>query len=112
MQEVVRAEVLKLLQACIIYPISNSPWVSPSQVVPKKSGITVVQNEKGEEVSTRLTSGWSVCIDYRKLNVVTRNDNFPLPFIDQVLERVSGHPFYCFLDGYSRYFQIEIDVED
>ncbi|RVW14734.1 Retrovirus-related Pol polyprotein from transposon opus [Vitis vinifera] len=58
-------------------------------------------NEKGEEVSTRLTSGWSVCIDYRKLNVVTRNDNFPLPFIDQVLERVSGHPFYCFLDGYS-----------
>ncbi|RVW18735.1 Retrovirus-related Pol polyprotein from transposon 17.6 [Vitis vinifera] len=80
--------------------------------VPKKSGITVVQNEKGEEVATRLTSGWRVCIDYRKLNVVTRKDHFPLPFIDQVLERVSGHPFYCFLDGYSGYFQIEIDVED
>ena len=112
MQEVVRAEVLKLLQACIIYPISNSPWVSPTQVVPKKSGITVVQNEKGEEVATLLTSGWRVCIDYRKLNVVTRNDHFPFPFIDQVLERVSGHPFYCFLDSYSGYFQIEIDVED
>nr|CAN79359.1 hypothetical protein VITISV_033507 [Vitis vinifera] len=56
--------------------------------------------------------GWRVCIDYRKLNVVTRKDNFPLPFIDQVLERVSGHPFYCFLEGYSGYFQIEIDVED
>ena len=109
---VVIAEVLKLLQAGIIYPISDSPWVSPTQVVPKKSGITVVQNEKGEEVATRLTSGWRVCIDYRKLNVVTRNDHFPLPFINQVLERVSGHPFYCFLDGYSRYFQIEIDVED
>ena len=104
MQEVVRAEVLKLLQASIIYPISDSPWVRPTQVVPKKSGITVVQNDKGEEVSTRLTTGWRVCIDYRRLNVVTRKDHFSLPFIDQVLERVSGHPFYCFLDGYSGYF--------
>ena len=112
LQEVVRAEVLKLLQAGIIYPISDSPWVSPTQVVPKKSGITVVQNEKGEEITTRLTSGWRVCIDYKKLNVVTRKDHFPLPFIDQVLERVSGHPFYCFLDGYSGYFQIEIDLAD
>ncbi|RVW66913.1 hypothetical protein CK203_064087 [Vitis vinifera] len=104
--------LLKLLQAGIIYPISDSPWVSPTQVVPKKSGITVVQNDKGEEVSTHLTSSWRVCIDYRKLNVVTRIDHFLLPFIDQVLERVSGHLFYYFLDGYSRYFQIEIDVED
>ncbi|KAL6338382.1 hypothetical protein AAG906_018753 [Vitis piasezkii] len=112
MQEVVRSEVLKLLQAGIIYPISDSLWVSPTQVVPNKSGITVVQNEKGEEVSTRPTSGWRVCIDYRRLNSVTRKDHFPLPFMDQVLERVSGHPFYCFLDGYSGYFQIEIDLED
>ena len=72
----------------------------------------MIQNEKGEEVSTRLTSGWRVCIDYRMLNPVTRKDHFPLPFMDQVLERVSGHPFYCFLDGYSGYFQIEIDLED
>ena len=72
----------------------------------------MVQNDKGEEVSTRLTSGWRVCIDYRNLNVVTRKNHFPLSFIDQVLERVSDHPFYCFLDGYSRYFQIEIAVED
>ncbi|RVW80990.1 Transposon Ty3-I Gag-Pol polyprotein [Vitis vinifera] len=112
MQEVVRAEVLKLLQAGIIYPISYSTWVSPTQVVPKKSGITVVKGENGDEVSTRLTTGWRVCIDYGKLNTVTRKDHFPLPFMDQVLERVSGHPFYCFLDGYSGYFQIEIDVED
>ena len=55
----------------------------------------MVQNENGEEIATCLTSGWKVCIDYRKLNVVTRKDHFPLPFIDQVLERVSSHPFYC-----------------
>nr|CAN67037.1 hypothetical protein VITISV_027221 [Vitis vinifera] len=86
--------------------------VSPTQVVPKKSRITMVQNDKGEDVSTRLTTGWRVCIDYKKLNTMTRKDHFPLPFIDQVLERVSGHPFYCFLDRYSGYFQIEIDLED
>ena len=72
----------------------------------------MVQNDKGEEVSTRLTSGWRVCIDYRKLNAVTRKNHFPLSFIDQVLERVSSHPFYCFLDSYSGYFQIDIAVED
>ncbi|RVW18615.1 hypothetical protein CK203_106047 [Vitis vinifera] len=59
----------------------------PTQVVPKKSGITVVKGENGDEVSTRLTTGWRVCIDYRKLNAVTRKDHFPLPFMDQVLER-------------------------
>ena len=112
LQEVVRIEVLKLLQAGIIYPISDSTWVSPTQAMPKKSGVTTVKNEKGEELSTRLTTSWRVCIDYRRLNEVTRKDHFPLPFIDQLLERVSGHPFYCFLDGYSGYFQIEIAPED
>ena len=112
LQEVVRVEVLKLLQAGIIYPISDSTWVSPTQVVPKKSGVTTVKNEKGEELSTRLTTSWRVCIDYRRLNEVTRKDHFPLPFIDQLLERVSGHPYYCFLDGYSGYFQIEIALEN
>ena len=81
-------------------------------MVPKKSGVTTVKNEKGEELSTRLTTGWRVCIDYRRLNEVTRKDHFPLPFINQLLEKVSGHPFYCFLDGYSGYFQIEIAPED
>ena len=109
MLEVVHAEVLKLPQAGIIYPISNSTWVSPTQVVPKKSGVTTVQ---GEEVPTCLTIDWRVCIDYRRLNEVTRKDHFPLPFMDQLLERISGNPFYCFLDGYSGYFQIEIYVED
>ena len=69
-------------------------------------------NEKGEEIPTRLTTGWRVCIDYRRLNEVTHKDHFPLPFIDQLLERIYGHPFYCFLDGYSGYFQIEITIED
>ena len=112
MQEVVRAEVLKLLQAGIIYPISNNTWVSPTQVVPKKSGVTTVHNEKGEEMPTRFTMGWRVCIDYRRLNEVTRKDHFPLPSMDQLLERIFVHPFYCFLDSYSGYCQIEIAAED
>ena len=81
-------------------------------MVPKKSGVTTIRNEKGEELSTRLTTGWRVCIDYRRLNEVSRKGHFPLPFIDQLLERVFGHPFYFFLDGYSGYFQIEIAPED
>ena len=112
MQEVVHVEVLKLLHVRIIYPISDSPWVSPTQVVPKKSGVTIVQNQKGEDMPTLLTTSLRVCIDYKRLNAVTRKDHFPLPFIDQLLERVSRHPFYCFLDGYSGYFQIEITMED
>ena len=104
MQEVVRAEVLKLLQAGIIYPILDSTWVSPTQVVPKKLGVTTVHNEKREEMPTRLTTSWRVCIDYRRLNEVTRKDHFPLPFMDELLEMIYGHPFYCFLDGYSGYF--------
>ena len=112
MQDVVHAKVLKLLQAGIIYPISDNTSVSPTQVVPKKSGVTTVHNEKGEEMPTFLTTGWRVCIDYRRLNEVTRKDHFPLPFMDQLLERISSQPFYYFLDGYSGYFQIEITVED
>ena len=81
-------------------------------MVPKKSGVTTVHNKKGEEMPTRLTTGLRVCIDYRRLNEVTRKDHFPLPFMDQLLERISGQPFYCFLDGYSGYFQIEIATED
>ena len=112
MKEVVRAEVPKLLQAGIIYPISDSTWVSSTQVVPKKSGVTTVHNEKGEEMPTRFTTGWRVCIDYRRLNEVTRKDHFLLPFVDHLLEMISSHPCYCFLDGYLGYFQIEIAAED
>ena len=112
MKEVVKEEVLKLLDVGVIYPIADSKWVSPTQVVPKKSGITVVANENNELIPTCVTLGWRVCIDYRKLNAGTRKDHFPLPFVDQMLERVAGHEFYCFLDGYSGYNQIEIALED
>ncbi|CAL8988576.1 unnamed protein product, partial [Prunus brigantina] len=93
-------------------PYFDSKWVSPVQVVPKKSGITVVKNEANELVPTRMTTGWRVCIDYRKLNTATSKDHFPLPFIDQMLERLAGHSHYCFLDGYSGYNQIAIAPED
>src|SRR5579862_8960135 len=112
MQEVVKNEVLKLLKVGIIYPIADSKWVSPIHVVPKKSGITVVRNEKDELIPQRLQTGWRVCIDYRRLNTSTKNDHFPLPFIDQMLERLAGHSHYCFLDGYSGYNQITIAPED
>ena len=112
MKEVVKKEVLKPLDVGVFYPIANSKWVSPTQVVPKKSGVTVVANENNELIPTLVTSGWWVCIDYRKLIAGTRKDHFPLPFVDQMLERVLRHEFYCFLDGYSGYNQIEMALED
>jgi hypothetical protein len=99
----VRTEVIKLLDTGIIYPISDSKWVSPIHVVPKRAGLTIVKNKDNELVSTRIQSGWRVCIDYRRLNVATRKDHFPLPFIDQMVERLDGHEYYCFLDGYFEY---------
>ncbi|KAJ4702921.1 Retrovirus-related Pol polyprotein, partial [Melia azedarach] len=111
-KEVVRAEVLKLLDAGMIYSISDNPCVSPVQVVPKKGGMTVVKNDNGELIPTRTVTGWRVCVDYRKLNDATRKDHFPLPFIDQMLERLAGHSHYCFLDGYSGYNQVLIAPED
>ena len=78
----------------------------------KKSGVTVVANEHNELIPTRVTIGYRVCIDYKKLNAGTRKDHFPLPFVDQMLERVVGYKFYYFLDGHSRYNQIEIALED
>ncbi|CAN6697997.1 unnamed protein product [Malus baccata var. baccata] len=87
MMEVVKKEIIKLLDYGVIYPISDSCWVSPVQCVPKKSEVTVVTNAENELVPTRIQIGWRVCIDYRKLNATTRNDHFPLPFIDQMLER-------------------------
>jgi hypothetical protein len=104
--------VIKLLDVEIIYPISDSKWVSPIHVVPKRAGLTVVENKDGELVPTRIQSGWRVCIDYRKLNAATRNDHFPLPFIDQMVERLARHAYYCFLDGYSGYNQVPMDPKD
>ncbi|GJX88541.1 reverse transcriptase domain-containing protein [Tanacetum coccineum] len=110
--DVIKKEVEKLLDAGLIYPISDSPWVSPVHCVPKKGGFTVVENDENELIPTRLVTGWRVCIDYRKLNEATRKDHFPLPFMDQMLERLAGNEYYCFLDGFSGYFQIPIDPHD
>nr|GEV09748.1 reverse transcriptase domain-containing protein [Tanacetum cinerariifolium] len=104
--------VIKLLEAGLIYPISDSPWVSPVHCVPKKGGFTVVENEDNELIPSRLVTGWRVCIDYHKLNEATRKDHFPLLFMDQMLERLAGNQYYCFLDSFSGYFQIPIDLKD
>nr|GFA83681.1 reverse transcriptase domain-containing protein [Tanacetum cinerariifolium] len=105
-------EVEKLFDAGLIYPISDSPWVSPVHCVPKKGGFTVVKNEENELIPTRLVTGWRVCIDYCKLNEATRKNHFPLSFMDQMLERLAGNEYYCFLDGFFGYFQIPIDPRD
>ncbi|GJV61578.1 reverse transcriptase domain-containing protein [Tanacetum coccineum] len=89
-QDVVKDEIVRLLDSGLIYPVSDSPWLIPSRTV----------------------TGWRVCIDYRKLNEATRKDHFPLPFIDQMLERLSGNEYYCFLDGFLGFFQIPIAPED
>ena len=73
--------------------------MSPIQVVPKKSGITVVKNEGNELVSIRVQTGWRVCIDYQKLNSVTRKDHFLLALMNQMLKRLADHAYYCFLDA-------------
>nr|GEU33958.1 putative ribonuclease H-like domain-containing protein [Tanacetum cinerariifolium] len=110
--EVIKKEVIKLLDAGLIYPIFDSPWVSPVNCVPKKGGMTVVENEDNELIPTRLVTGWHVCIDYRKLNDATSKDHFLFSFMDQMLERLVGKEYYCFLDRFLRYFQIIIDPQD
>ena len=110
--EVVKEEILKWLNAEIIYPISDSQWVSPVHVVCKKARVMVTVNNKGEEIQTRLLTKWLVCIDYQKLNATTKKDHFPLPFIDWILDRLAGQTYFFFLDGYSGYNQIAIHPDD
>nr|GEX96811.1 DNA-directed DNA polymerase [Tanacetum cinerariifolium] len=89
--DVIKKEVIKLLDGGMIYPISDSPWVSLIYCVPKRRGMTVVANENNELIPTRLVTGWRVCIDYRKLNDATRKHHFPHPFMDQMLERTFAY---------------------
>nr|GEU67213.1 reverse transcriptase domain-containing protein [Tanacetum cinerariifolium] len=84
----------------------------PGTLRTEKGGFTVVENEENELIPTRLVTWWRVFIDYLKLNEATRKDHFPLPFMDQILERLAGNKYYCFLDGFSGYFQIPIDPKD
>jgi hypothetical protein len=111
MREVVK-EVLKLLKAGVIYPVSDSEWVSPVQVVPKKGGMTVIRNEKNKLIPQWTVTSWRMCINYQKLNKATRKDHFLLPFIDEMLERLANHSFFCYLDGYSSCHQIPIHPDD
>jgi hypothetical protein len=94
LKEIVKEELQKLLKVNFIYPISDSQWVSPLVIVPKK-------NDK-----------WRICVDYRELNKATQKDHFSLPFIDQVLDALAGKKFFSFLDGFSGYNQIMIAPED
>jgi hypothetical protein len=111
MREVVKKEVLKLLEAGVIYPIFNSEWASLVQVVPKKGGMTVICNEKNELIPQLTVTCWRMCIGYQKHNKATWKDHFLLPFIDEMLERLANHSF-CYLDGYSSYHQILIHPDD
>ena len=86
--------------------------MSPIHVVPKKGGFIVIRNDKNELIPTRTVTGWGVCIDYRKLNTTMRKDHYPLPFIDQMLDRLVGHSHYCFLNEYYGYNQIAIALKD
>jgi len=94
LREILKEELQKLLNAGFIYPISDNEWVSPLVIVPKKNG------------------KWRVCVDYRALNKATQKDHFPLPFIDQVLDNLSGKKFFSFLDGFGGYNQIKIAPQD
>ena len=95
LKDIVKEEIQKLLNVRFIYPISDSKWVSMLVVVPKK-----------------VTRKWRICVDIRELNKATLKDYFPLPFIDQVLDTLSGKKYFSFLDGYSGYNQILIAPED
>ena len=110
--EAVKEEILKWLNAEIIYLISDSQWVSLVHIVPKNAGVTVTMNKKGEEIHTHLPTKWRVCIDYQKLNSATKKDHFPPPFIDQILHRLAGSSYFCLLDGYSGYNSIAIHPDD
>ena len=112
MKEVVKKEIIKWLDAGIIYPISDNSWVSLIQYILKKGGVRVVANENNDFIPTRTVTRWRVCMDYRKLNKATRNDHFPLPFIYQILDRLTRKEYYYFVDGYSDYNQIAMALKD
>ena len=94
LKDIVKEELQKLLNVNFIYPILDDKWVSPSVIVPKKNG------------------KWYIYADYRELNKSTLKDDFPLPFIDQVLDTLVGKKYFSFLDGFNGYNQIQIVLED
>lgn len=107
-----KKKIIKQLNAGVIYPISDSNLVSHVHVVPKKGVVKVVKNDKDELIPMRTVTGNRMCIDYRKLNAAIMKDHLPLPFIDQLLERLANHQYYCFPDRHSGFFQISIHPDD
>ena len=99
-------EILKLLNVGIIHPISYAKWVSLIHVVPKKKGIKILKNENNEFILTRTIMGWCTCIEYSKSIKAAREDSFSLPFIDQIVERLTKNSYFYYLDGYLGFFQI------
>src|SRR4051812_46242914 len=112
MKEVVRKEIVRLLDVDIIYPVKESQWLSHVHCIPKKGGFTVVPNENNKLIPTRTIVGHRMCIDFRKLNKETRKDYYTLPFIDQTLERLAIYTHFCYLDGYSGFSQIVVHPDD
>ncbi|GJX67816.1 reverse transcriptase domain-containing protein [Tanacetum coccineum] len=119
-------KVLKSHKHAIAWKISDIKGIDPQfcthKILMEENAKPVVQHQRRvnpkihevikQEVIKLLDAGWRVCIDYQKLNDATRKDHFPLPFMDQMLERLAGNEYYCFLDGFSGYFQIPIDPLD
>ena len=97
MQEVVKKEIIKWLDAGVIYPIAEGSSVCPVQCLPKKRGMILVPNEKNDLVPMRPVTGWRVCMDYQKLNAWTEKDHFPMPFMDQMLDRLAEKGCTIFL---------------
>ncbi|XP_027156720.1 uncharacterized protein LOC113757799 [Coffea eugenioides] len=124
-QEEKLIRVLREYKEAIGWTIADIKGISPSicmyrirleedakPVVPKKAGVTAETNQTGELVLVRKPTDWRQCIDYRRLNAVTKNDHFSLSFIDQMVERLACRAYYCFLDEFSGYFQIAIAPKD
>ncbi|KAK1607213.1 hypothetical protein QYE76_030886 [Lolium multiflorum] len=129
-------EILKKHRGAIGYTLDDLKGISPSicqhainmeedakpivehqrRLIPKmkevKGGMTVVPNDNDELIPQRIVVGYRMCIDFRKVNKVTKKDHYPLPFIDQMLERLSKNTHFCFLDGYSGFSQIAVKAKD
>ncbi|TYK29895.1 RNA-directed DNA polymerase-like protein [Cucumis melo var. makuwa] len=112
MKEVLKKKIIKWLDAGVIYPIADSQWVSSVQCVSKNGGMTVVRNKDNELIPTQTVTRRQICMDYRKLNAVAKKDYFPLPFINQMFDRLVGKKHYSFMDGYPSYNQITIAPKD
>lgn len=112
MKDVVKKEVLRLLNSGMIYPLADSEWVRLVHCIPKKDGLIVVPNENNELISQWTVTGWRMCIDYMKLNKATKKDHYPLPFIVEMLERLAKNSYFCYLDSYCGFFQIPMRPKD